>query len=81
MAQYGFAARATSIKTGVFRSSLGVPSRFGDESNYAGGNVKGRLSGSGAKLAECSHGKREVLGSGPGRARIFSSHVTFGGSV
>ena len=28
-----------------------------------------------------SHGKREALGSSPGRATIFSSPVTFGGSV
>ena len=46
-----------------------------------GENVKGRPSGSVAQLAECSHGKREALGSSPGRATIFSSPVTFGGSV
>ena len=34
-----------------------------------------------AQLAECWHGKREALGSSPGRATIFSSPVTFGGSV
>ena len=34
-------------------------------------NVKGRPSGSVAQLAECSHGKREALGSTPGRATIF----------
>ena len=44
-------------------------------------NVKGRSSGSVAQLAECSHCKREALGSSPGRATIFSSPVTFGGSV
>ena len=44
-------------------------------------NVKGRPSGSVAQLAECSHGKREALGSSPGRATIFSSPVTFNGSV
>ena len=44
-------------------------------------NVKGRPSGSIAQLAECSHGKREALGSSPGRATIFSAPVTFGGSV
>ena len=44
-------------------------------------NVKGRPCGSVAQLAECSHGKREALGSSPGRATIFSSPVTFGGSV
>ena len=43
--------------------------------------VKGRLCGSVAQLAECSHGKRQALGSSPGRAKIFSSLVTFGGSV
>ena len=41
--------------------------------------VKGRSCGSVAQLAECSHGKREALGSSPGRAVIFSSPVTFGG--
>ena len=46
-----------------------------------GENVKGRPSGLVAQLAECSHGKREALGSSPGRATIFSSPVTFGGSV
>ena len=46
-----------------------------------GENVKGRPCGSVAQLAECSHGKREALGSSPGRATIFSSPVTFGGSV
>ena len=39
--------------------------------------VKGRHCGSVAQLAECSHGKREALGSSPGRATIFSSPVTF----
>ena len=41
-----------------------------------GGNIKGRPCGSVAQLAECSHGKREALGSSPGRAMIFSSPVT-----
>ena len=41
-----------------------------------GENVKGRPSGSVAQLAECSHGKREALGSSPGRATIFSFPVT-----
>ena len=41
--------------------------------------VWGRPCGSVAQLAECSHGKREALGSSPGRATIFSSPVTFGG--
>ena len=41
-----------------------------------GENVKGRLSGSVAQLAECSHGKREAQGSSPSRATIFSSPVT-----
>ena len=40
-----------------------------------GENVKGRPCGSVAQLAECSHGKREALGSSPGRATIFSSPV------
>ena len=61
----------------MFRRSSVVPSRFGDESNYAGGNVKGRPRGSVAQLAECSNGKREALSSSPGRATIFSSPVTF----
>ena len=46
-----------------------------------GENVKGRPCGSVAQLAKCSHGKREALGSSPGRATIFSSPVIFGGSV
>ena len=36
-----------------------------------GENVKGRPCGSVAQLAECFHGKREALGSSPGRATIF----------
>ena len=36
-----------------------------------GENVKGRPSGSVSQLAECSHGKREALGSSPGRGTIF----------
>ena len=51
----------------------------GTFANSAG--VKGRICGSVAQLAKCSHGKREALGSSPGRATIFSSPVTFGGSV
>ena len=43
------------------------------------GCVKGRPCGLVAQFAECSHGKREALGSSPGRATIFSSPVTFGG--
>ena len=39
-----------------------------------GENVKGRPCK--AQLAKCSHGKREALGSSPGRATIFSSPVT-----
>ena len=42
-----------------------------------GENVKGRPCVSVAQLAEFSHGKREALGSSPGRATIFSSPVTF----
>ena len=41
-----------------------------------GENVKGRPSRSVAQLAECLHGKREALGSSPGRSTIFSSPVT-----
>ena len=41
--------------------------------------VKGRPCGSVAQLAEYSQGKREALGSSPGRVTIFSSPVTFGG--
>ena len=43
-----------------------------------GENFKGRPCGSVAQLAECSHGKREALGSSPGWATIFSSPVTIG---
>ena len=43
--------------------------------------VKGRPSGSVAQLAESSHGKREAPGLSPGRATIFFSPLTFGGSV
>ena len=46
VAQCGFAARATSIKKCMSRCSSVVPSRFGDKSNSAGGNVRGRPSGS-----------------------------------
>ena len=35
-----------------------------------GENVEGRPSGSVAQLAECSHRKREALGSSPGRATV-----------
>ena len=42
-------------------------------------NVKVRPCGSVAQLAECSRGKREALGSSPGRATNVSSPVTFGG--
>ena len=41
-----------------------------------GENVKDRPRGSEPQLAECSHGKREALGSSPGRATMFSSPVT-----
>ena len=40
-------------------------------------NIKGRPCGPRAQLAECSHGKREALGSSPGRATMFSSPVIF----
>ena len=43
--------------------------------------VKGRPSGSVAQLEECSHCKGEALGLSPSWAMIFSSPVTFGGSV
>ena len=43
--------------------------------------VKGRPCGSVAQLAECSYDKREAMGSTLGRATIFSSPVTFGGSA
>ena len=43
------------------------------------GCVKGRPCGSVAQFAECSHGKREALGSSPGRATILSSPVPSGG--
>ena len=36
-----------------------------------GENVKGRPCGSVAQLEEYLHGKREALGSSPGRATIF----------
>lgn len=42
-------------------------------------SVKGRPSGPLTQLAVCLHGKRETLGSSPGRATIVSSPVTFGG--
>ena len=41
------------------------------------GNVKGRPSGLVAQLAECSHGKRDTLGSSPGRATFFPPPVKF----
>ena len=75
VAQCGFMARATSIKKCMFCCSSVVLSRFRDEPKQ-GENVKGRLSGSVAQLAECSHGKREALGSSSGGAKIFSSPVT-----
>ena len=42
-----------------------------------GGNVKGRLSGSVAQLAECSHGNRDALGSSSGQAKIFLPYDTY----
>ena len=75
--QCGFAARATSIKKCIFCYSSFVPSRFVTDLIKQGENVKGRPSGSIAQMAECSHGKREALGSSPSRAMIFSSPVTF----
>ena len=41
-----------------------------------GENVKVRPSGSVTLLAKCSHGKRESLGLGPGRATSFSSPMS-----
>ena len=44
--------------------------------------VRGRPDGSLVQLAECSHGKREALGSFESRSgHDFSSPVTFGGSM
>ena len=43
--------------------------------------VKGRPNCSVAQLVECSQGNREALGSSLGRDTIFSSPLTFGGSV
>ena len=60
-------------------ASLVVPSRFGTGGGnlITQGGVKGRPSGSVAQLAEFSHGKRETLGSSPGRDTIlFSFPVT-----
>ena len=48
-----------------------VPSRFGDESNYAGDIVTGGPCGSVAQWFECSQGKRETLSSSPARAMFF----------
>ena len=58
-----------------------VPSRFGDESNYAGEIIAGRPCGSVAQWSECSHGMREVRVRVPVGPCAFSSPVTFGGSV
>ena len=73
MAQCGFAAGATSIRG----ACLVVPPLFradsGTNLNKQGENVKGRPCSSVAQLSECSHSKREALGSSPGRATIFSS--------
>ena len=34
-----------------------------------------------SSVGKCSHSEREAMGSSPGRVTIFSSPVTFGGSV
>ena len=47
------------------------PSRFGDESNKAGGKCNRSIVWLGSSVVECSHGKRETLGSSPGRATFF----------
>ena len=71
-----FAARATSIKNACFVVPPLIRADSGTNLIEQGENVKGRPSGSVAQMAECSHGKREALGSSPGRATIFSSPVT-----
>ena len=58
-------------KTACFVVPLLFRADLGTNLIKQGGNVKGRPSGSVAQLAECSHGKREVLGSSPCRATIF----------
>ena len=45
-------------------------------SQYGHHDVTGRPRGSVAQWSECSHGKREGLGSSPGRVMCFSSPVT-----
>ena len=76
--QCGFAARAMSIKGCMFHYSLN-PSLFRADSGTNlikhGENIKGRPCGSVAQLAECSHSKREALGSSPGLATSFSSPI------
>ena len=56
-----------SLVPPLFRTDSGTNRIKGDVK----GDVKGRPSGSVAQLAECSHDKREALGSSPGRATIF----------
>ena len=64
-----------------YDASASSCSQVGDESNQAGGGCQRRPSCSVSLLAECSHGKREALGSSPGRAAICSSPVACGDSV
>ena len=60
--------RASKVHVSLFRADSGT-NLF-----KQGENVKGRPCGSVAQLAECLHGKREALGSNPGRA-INSKHT------
>ena len=68
----GVRARAASLKEAV----SSVPAWFRADSGTnlikQGENVTGRSSGSVAQwYLECSHSKRETLGSSPGRAMFF----------
>ena len=81
MAQCGFAEGQRASKCACLIVSPLFRADSGTNLIKQGENVKGRPCGSVAQLAEYSHGKREALGSSPGRATIVSSPVTFGGSV
>ena len=48
-----------------------VPCGFGDKSNYAGGKCNRSIVWLSSSVEECLHGKRETLGSSPGRATFF----------
>ena len=64
--------RSRTLKSACLVGASFVPGRFGNGSCYAGvGDVKRHSGESVAKLAEYSHGKREVLSSSPSRATIF----------